>query len=680
METSHQNEDPERPNMNTRFLTVSLTSAGLAGFLLLGTAAWSQEQAPAPPPPDAAQQRGDAPPADDARQPADDAAAPADQAGMEVMAQGPVHEAFAAPVIRAPQPTPVVAKEPPDPIPEAPPDQKPADQDAVWIPGYWAWDNTSQNYLWVSGIWRVPPPAKQWVPGYWNQADGGWQWVAGYWAAAQAANQQADQGAEQAADQANVEYLPEPPDPVAEAVPPAPNNTSFWVPGCWVWRSTAFMWRPGFYVPFRSGWVWISAGYVWSPSGWIFVDGYWDRPFRTRGLLFAPVLFRRPLWAAPNWTYTPSYVVYDNFLMGSLFVRLATDHYYFGDYFGRRYVDAGFIPWVDFRIGGRVYDPIFNYYRWQYRDNPRWVRDLNAVYAGRQAGRIPAPPRTFVQQQTLIRNITRNNTTVNNTNINYITALAPLNQVNRQTNFVKLQRINSTQIRQIQNHVRQFRQVAQQRVRTESRLAAQVRPGEGPTRPQTARLPLARPPATTVGQRTQQAPPPLPQAPRPQARAPRPATGGNPREQPGTRPGRPGEEVPRSGTRPGQSGPGDEPRPRPGTPREERPRPGADRPPVERPPQKPQPRPQPDAGRQPPERPRPDAGRLPPEQPRPRPDARPREPQPAPRQERPAPPRPAPQPSRPEPRPAATQSSPPPRQPTPPPRPPQKDQKDRKDK
>ena len=54
-----------------------------------------------------------------------------------------------------------------------PPDQKPAGQNIQWIPGYWGWDVSRNDYLWVSGIWREPPPNSQWVPGYWHQVDGG---------------------------------------------------------------------------------------------------------------------------------------------------------------------------------------------------------------------------------------------------------------------------------------------------------------------------------------------------------------------------------------------------------------------------------------------------------------------------------------------------------------------------
>src|SRR5437867_2448331 len=78
--------------------------------------------------------------------------------GIEVLARGPVHEAFATPTTE-PAPTKSVSKPPPKPIEEMPPEQKP-DGDVVWINGYWAWDDDRNDFLWVSGIWRTPPPGR----------------------------------------------------------------------------------------------------------------------------------------------------------------------------------------------------------------------------------------------------------------------------------------------------------------------------------------------------------------------------------------------------------------------------------------------------------------------------------------------------------------------------------------
>src|ERR1700722_17557757 len=62
---------------------------------------------------------------------------PPEQKGITVEARGPVHEAFAQPGYVNPQASVVVPKEPPAPIPEEPPDQKPSGN-VQWVPGYWA--------------------------------------------------------------------------------------------------------------------------------------------------------------------------------------------------------------------------------------------------------------------------------------------------------------------------------------------------------------------------------------------------------------------------------------------------------------------------------------------------------------------------------------------------------------
>src|SRR5262249_43813180 len=106
---------------------------------------------------------------------------PAD--GPEVLARGPVHEAYAEPVDPRPQASPVVPKQPPEAVEETPPDQRPEGDNVQWINGYWAWDDERNDFIWVSGFWRVPPPGRRWVPGHWQPVDGGHQWSPGIWAA-----------------------------------------------------------------------------------------------------------------------------------------------------------------------------------------------------------------------------------------------------------------------------------------------------------------------------------------------------------------------------------------------------------------------------------------------------------------------------------------------------------------
>ena len=102
--------------------------------------------------------------------------------GIEVQTRGPVHEAFAETITFDPQPGIVVPKTPPAAIEEVPPPQRPEGKNMAWIPGYWAWDDERNDFLWLSGIWRALPPGRQWVPGYWGQSQQGAQWTSGYWA------------------------------------------------------------------------------------------------------------------------------------------------------------------------------------------------------------------------------------------------------------------------------------------------------------------------------------------------------------------------------------------------------------------------------------------------------------------------------------------------------------------
>jgi len=105
---------------------------------------------------------------------------PSTQPGVEVLARGPVHEAFAQPYAADAAPTPAVSKAPPAPVQELPPTEKPDGANVQWIPGYWSWDNERQDFVWVSGVWRAVPPGREWRPGQWVQQADGYHWVHGY--------------------------------------------------------------------------------------------------------------------------------------------------------------------------------------------------------------------------------------------------------------------------------------------------------------------------------------------------------------------------------------------------------------------------------------------------------------------------------------------------------------------
>src|SRR4029079_13417030 len=203
--------------------------------------------------------------------------------GVEVLARGPIHEAFAQPLTDKPEPSPVVDKKPPEPIEELPPEAKPQG-DAAWIPGYWAWDEERTDYIWISGAWRENPPNQKFVPGYWAEVEGGWQWVPGFWTTIQTQE---------------VEYLPESPPETLEEGPstPAPDEDHFWIPGNWSYQETRYAWKPGYWAEAQPDWVWVPARYTWCPSGWVYTAGYWDYPFADRGWLFSPVYFTSNVYA-----------------------------------------------------------------------------------------------------------------------------------------------------------------------------------------------------------------------------------------------------------------------------------------------------------------------------------------------------------------------------------------------
>ncbi len=318
--------------MSTRFRQLALI-LGAATVILLGGHLCNRLLAQAPPPPL---------PTNENTQPIQPSgggpALAGSQTGAEVLTRGPIHEAFAEVVSYNPQPGPIVSKEPPKAIEEVPPAEKPAG-DYTWIPGYWAWDQDRENFIWVTGAWRIPPPGTTWMPGYWNQAANGHQWVGGYWGPA--AN--TAMGRESTSETV---YLPAPPKSVESgASTPAPSPDHFWVPGHWYWANGQYVWQAGYWGRCQPDWVWIPARYAWTPGGYVFVAGHWDYALAKRGVAFCPVYFADAYYVGPAYHYTPSVCIETPVLTGYLFCRPAYGHYYFGDYYDPMYVQAGIYPW-----------------------------------------------------------------------------------------------------------------------------------------------------------------------------------------------------------------------------------------------------------------------------------------------------------------------------------------------
>ncbi len=276
--------------------------------------------------------------------------APTDEGDQyETLTRGPMHEAFGASTGREPEAGRVVVRRPPQPVDELPAEQPDElkDKNPIWIPGYWAWDEEREDYLWISGAWRVAPEGRLWTPGYWADVDTGFQWVAGYWGVPNVAEPQ---------------FVEQPPASLEQGPSiEAPSKDHFWIPGNWVHGNPGWQWQPGNWCAYRESRVWVSSYWLNTPSGCMFVPGYWDYPLRVRGCLYAPVYFHQPIV-----TYRPSCQLQTNHLLMHLFVNRHDHHYYFGDYYDASYRARGCYPIHQYRQASCRFDPLYTYYNVHY--------------------------------------------------------------------------------------------------------------------------------------------------------------------------------------------------------------------------------------------------------------------------------------------------------------------------
>ena len=314
---------------------------------------------------------------------------PNGESGVEVLTRGPVHEAFAEPASYNPTQGVVVKREAPAAIEEIPPEDKPEGDNVQWISGYWSWDTDRDDFIWVSGIWRDPPPDRSWVPGYWTRAAGGWNWTPGFWATTESDE---------------VEYLPQPPQSLEvgpSSPPPVPDR--LWTPGCWFWIGSRYAWRPGYWVSAHPDWVWTPAHYVWTPRGYIYVDGYWDRALERRGVLFAPLYVPRLVYMRPHYVHSPSITIQVGFLTAALFDFPGSHHFYFGDYYGEKYSRRGFHPWFRVDQHHQSYDPIYAHQRWEReRTDRNWEKQVHEDYDFRRQHVEARPARTYSAQASVV--------------------------------------------------------------------------------------------------------------------------------------------------------------------------------------------------------------------------------------------------------------------------------------
>jgi len=271
-----------------------------------------------------------------------------EEAGVETLTRGPLHEAFAEPVVSDPVPGLIVLREPPESINEKAPDFRPEGDEAIWIAGYWGWDEQREDFIWISGVYRIPPEGHRWVPGYWHTGSNGWQWVQGLWV-------------EEVAE--TISYFPPPPLTLENGPSsPSPGSDYFYIPGNWSQSSTGYLWNVGYWHPMQDDLIWVPSHTVWTPRGCIFVNGYWDRRLPLRGLCFAPVVVPRTIYSRPGWYLRPSVVLNTQVVLHNLFVQPGYCHYLFGDYYGWPSTRRSVVPAYVYHQRRGSFDPLISFY------------------------------------------------------------------------------------------------------------------------------------------------------------------------------------------------------------------------------------------------------------------------------------------------------------------------------
>lgn len=177
-----------------------------------------------------------------------------------------VHEVIRSPAVA--RVSEHIEKSPPSPINERP-GAHPPGPNHQWIEGYWEWDKSRKDFVWVTGTWRVPPPGSFWVNSHWRRDETGWSRVSGFWSGRQS-------------QKVDWRKSGPPGDRPEEAVGLAPGPDYFYVAGQYVPDGDGVVWKPGFWSRSQPGWEWAPARWVRQSSGWAFREGYWNRDSNTR--------------------------------------------------------------------------------------------------------------------------------------------------------------------------------------------------------------------------------------------------------------------------------------------------------------------------------------------------------------------------------------------------------------
>lgn len=251
---------------------------------------------------------------------------------VKITSLGPVHEAFVTKeqgeeVLQA------IPERPPAPLHET---EKAGKEGLEWIGGYWAWVEGMEDFVWVSGVLRKPPPGHKWVMGKWKEFGRRYVWAPGYWT-----------------DQEKVEKISVAPPPEVNELVPASSSDYFWARGYWDFsQEKGYNWKKGRWEKFSS-WVYVPGHYLTTGSAFIFIPPYWDFSLDDRGELFANVLVpkeeREEVIFSPTEKVTKEQLIEKLFGTYPEYVCLM-QHYLFKDphYFLKRGVEPSWWKWQSF--------------------------------------------------------------------------------------------------------------------------------------------------------------------------------------------------------------------------------------------------------------------------------------------------------------------------------------------
>ncbi len=189
--------------------------------------------------------------------------------------------------------------------------------------------------------------------------------------------------------------------------------------------------------------------------------------------MFAPVYFNGDLRARAGFSYSPSTVVNSGMIVSHLFLRPRYGHYYFGDYYGSNYAQAGFSPSFSFQASRLGYDPIYANQSWQNRNNPGWEQRTDANYQNLRDNEKARPPRNWAAQAALVEQATASNGTTS------VAVAAPLDEVIRRNDGnLRFQQVSPAEQQQFGQRGQDYRKYLQQRQQLEA--AATIAPGAAP--------------------------------------------------------------------------------------------------------------------------------------------------------------------------------------------------------